>query len=137
MFLLIIFILGIITITLWEKVVAKYNLELLGGCIIGITVLSAFIVFISYPCSLGNIARMEAFYDTNRFVYEKAVKEFPNSGRAITKDDATTVVTLPYDRIKLIANYNENLTWYKRYQENWFTSGFVSKVPSDLKYIMP
>ena len=86
---------------------------------------------------MDTIAIMEAFHERNYDVYTQAIEEFPNSGKAITKDDSTTVITLPYDRIKLIAEYNDNLTWYRKYQNNWFISGFVGKVPGNLNYIVP
>jgi len=137
MSLLIILVLGITPIILWEKVITKYDLELIGGYVIAIASVFAFVALVSYSISLETIAELSSFHNTNKFVYEKAVKEFPNSGKAITKNDATTVITLPYDRIKLIADYNKNLTWYHMYQNNWLVGGFVGKVPSDLKFIVP
>ena len=137
MLLIIMMILTVAVMTFWDRIVSKYDLEPLGGCIIGVTAFLFLVTMIAYPCSLDTIAKMESFHDTNKFVYEKAVEKFPNSGRVITKNDSTNVITLSYDRIKLIAHYNENLTWYKRYQKNWFIGGFIGKVPKDLKYIMP
>ena len=136
MFLLIVLLLGILTLVLWEKI-TEYDLEPLGRFVLAISMLFVLISIISYSISLDTVANMEAFYKRNYMVYTQAVKEFPNSGKAITEDDSTIVVTLPYDRVKLIADYNEHLTWYKKYQNNWFFGGFVAKVPKDLNYIMP
>ena len=137
MFLLIMLVLGILTLVLWRKVITKYDLEELGSCMIVVSIIFTIVFLISYSISLDTIAIMEAFHERNYDVYTQAIEEFPNSGKAITKDDSTTVITLPYDRIKLIAEYNDNLTWYKRYQNHWFIGGFVSKVPGNLNYIVP
>jgi len=134
MFLLIVLILGILSCVLW-KLVERFDLEALAVPTIVAAALFAVIAMISYACSLGTIANMQAFYERNYAVYTQSVEDFPKSGKAITKDDATTVVTLPYVRVRLIANYNTNLTWYKRYQEHWFIGGFVGKVPGNLAYI--
>jgi hypothetical protein len=137
MFLLIILILGVLALVLWRKVIVKYDLEELGSCIIAVSIIFAVISMITYAASLDTIATMEAFHERNYDIYTQAVEEFPNSGKAITKDDSTIVITLPYDRVKLIVEYNEDLTWYKRYQNHFFVDGFVGKVPGDLGYIVP
>jgi len=134
MFLLIVLIIGISLCVLW-KLVKRFNLEDLAAPTIVAAAIFAAIAMISYACSLGTIANMQAFYERNYAVYTQSVEDFPKSGRAITKDDATTVITLPYDRVKLVAKYNTNLTWYKRYQGHWFIGGFVGKVPGNLAYI--
>jgi len=137
MFLLLVIILAIITIAIWSKIVAKHDLEALGSCITVVAILFSTAALISYSVSLDTIAKMKSFHDTNKFVYEVAIKEYPNSGRILTRNDATVVTTLPYDRIKLICSYNSNLTWYRMYQKHWFIGGFVGKVPQNLKYIVP
>ena len=137
MFLLLVIVLSIITISIWDKVIAKYDLEPLGGLITAVAGILCFATMVSYPVSLDTIAEMKSFHDTNKFVYETAVKEYPNSGRILTRNDATVVTTLPYDRIKLICSYNNNLTWYRMYQKHWFMGGFVGRVPQCLKYITP
>lgn len=134
MFLLILLILGCLSLILW-KLVEKYDLEPPATFIVAMAVIFAAIAMITYTISLGTIADMEAFYERNYAMYTQSVKEFPNSGKAITKNDATTVITLPYDRVKLIAEYNSDLTWYKRYQKHWFIGGFVGKIPHNLNYI--
>jgi len=137
MFLLIMLALGLVTLALWNRTVNKYDLEALAACIITASLVLIIVAAVTYPTSLSTLANMEAFYKRNQIVYSQAVKEFPKSGKAITKEDSTTVITLPYDMVKLIAGYNTNLTWYRKYQRNWFVGGFVGKASSSLNYIIP
>lgn len=136
MFLLIVLVLGLATIIFW-RAVEKHKLEAIGTPIAAASMILTCVFMITYSHSLGTIANMEAFYKRNHAVYVQAVEEFPNSGKVITKNDATNVITLPYDKVIVIAEYNKDLTWYKKYQDHWFVAGFVSKAPDDLDYIVP
>lgn len=136
MFLLIVLVLGLLSMVFWKKI-EECGLEVLGGIMITASILFACVFMIAYSTSLGTIAGMEAFYKRNHAVYVQAVEEFPHSGKVITKNDATNVITLPYDKVKVIVAYNKDLTWYKKYQDHWFIAGFVGKVSGDLDYIVP
>lgn len=136
MFLLVIIILGLLSLAFWSKI-ERRDLENLAGCVIVVSVVLAMVAMISYPMSFDRIAETEAFYNKNKYVYARSVKEFPNSGKAITRDDSTTVITLPYDMVKSIIEYNTYLTWYRKYQRHWFIGGFVGRISNNLDYIVP
>jgi len=136
MFLLFILVIGALGVIFFPLLV-KHALEGLAGTAVIISAAFAIIAAASYSISLGTIADMEAFHRVNKFVYEGFAEKYPNSGKVITKGDLAEVITLQYDRVKLIAEYNKNLTWYRMYQNHWFIGGFVGKISPSLRYIVP
>lgn len=91
------------------------------------------IVLISYPSSLITISKMENFYERNQRIFLEAVGKFPDAVK--TKEGTVETVSLSWDYTKEVLEYNQHLEWYKRYQDHWFFSIFVGKVPDKLQFI--
>lgn len=100
-----------------------------------IAAIMGIIVLISYPTSLNTVSKMENFYERNHDIYKNGVETFPDATTVKTKEGTVETVKLSWDYTHEVLSYNENLKWYRRYQNNWFYGVFVAKLPADLVFI--
>lgn len=114
---------------------AETALNVIGVCSLIVMALLTVIALISYPCSLNNISNMENFYERNHQMFVEAVGKYPNAVTVKTKDDTTETVRLSWDYTKKVLDYNNDVKWYKKYQDHWFYGVFVGKIPEKLDFV--
>ncbi len=126
-----------LAVILGDKVAEAIENVLLGGGICCVVILGTFLIvaLVSYPSSLGTISKMENFYERNQRIFLEAVGKFPDAVTVKTKEGTVETVRLSWNYTKDVLEYNENLKWYKMYQNHWFFSIFVGEIPIKLQFI--
>jgi len=118
----------------------------------GIAILITVIIVSSliYIISMGEIADLDAFYSSTKETYKAIITESeaieinlaPESIGGISAQGlayfqlAFTVSSRIQEFGEEIAKYNNGLFRYRRYNDNWFTDGFIADVPEYLKPIV-
>jgi len=123
------------------------------GILIALCILLMVIGTGTYVKSIGQIARMEAFYDSVCSVYEytvdkseditiNAVKEFEldmtkllNTGNLAYFELAKSVNVNLTELRDEVEGYNYRISVYRKYNAFWFTDTFLAEVPDRLKPI--
>jgi|SRR3989339_1298420 len=124
-------VIGIVIYAIWDVDIANV-IGIIALIVAGIMLICA---FFSYGSSLDTVAEMENFYERNGRIFSEAVVAFPDAVTVKTSDNTTQTVKLSWDYTKEILSYNNDLKWYKKYQNHWFYSFFIAHVPDKLEYI--
>lgn len=99
-------------------------------------ILAMIAVSIAYPTSCGTVTDLEAFYEDTSSVYEEAIEKYKGEAVVVqTYDGSNSYKTYPGIYTEKIEWYNENLMYYRKWQDNWFIGDFISKVPDHLEPI--
>lgn len=115
--------------------IAKNTSNGFGVASLVIAAVLGVIILFSYPSSLDTVNKMENFYERNHDIYKYGVEVFPDATTVKTKEGTVETVKLSWDYTHEVLSYNENLKWYRRYQDNWFYGVFVAKLPANLDFI--
>jgi hypothetical protein len=81
------------------------------------------------------VSDMQNFYERNQKIFASAVNEFPDAANIEASQGTANVKKLSWDYTQQVLKYNENLQWYKNYQNHWFVGSFVTKIPENLEFI--
>jgi len=115
--------------------------------LITVIIVSSFI----YILSMGDIAELDAFYSSTKETYKAIVTESEAIEINIPITDNDSMISaqgLTYFQLAFtvsgrirefgeeIAKYNSKLFRYQRFNDNWFTGGFIANVPEYLKPIV-
>ena len=93
------------------------------------------ILMFTYPTSLDNVSQLTNFYHRNYAVWQHAIEKYPTAVEIDTKGTTAVTTNVTRDFIQQVLNYNEELQWYKLYQNNWFYAPFITEVPRDLEFL--
>lgn len=115
--------------------IAKKTSNSFGITSLVIATIMGIIILVSYPTSLDTVSKMENFYERNRDIYKGGVEMFPDATTVKSKEGTVETVKLSWDYTHEVLSYNENIKWYRRYQNNWFYGVFVTKLPVNLDFI--
>ena len=123
------------------------------GIIITFCIIGTIFGTITYFCGIGEVGRMESFYNEVCTTYEKTIEkseeitiyaveraeeqfsEILNTGNLAYFELAKSVNTNLQELRDEIKGYNNKLYSYRRYNANWFTDTFIPNVPEYLKPI--
>ncbi|TSC52254.1 MAG: hypothetical protein LiPW41_465 [Parcubacteria group bacterium LiPW_41] len=130
--LIVLFILGVLFIAIDSKF---DGMRYLGIPLVIILVILVCSVLISLPFSLGTVSDLENFYTRNQNIYQEAVVSFPDAATLTASDGTTKTTKITWDYTRQVLKYNEDLQWYRKYQNHWFLGVFMSSVPDSLKYV--
>lgn len=117
---------------------------------IGILITIIIVSSLLYILSMGEIASLDAFYSSTKETYKAIITESEAIEINLPADNSMAISPqgLAYLQLALtvsgrmkefgeeIAKYNDKLFRYKRYNDNWFTGGFIANVPGYLKPIV-
>jgi len=100
---------------------------------------------------MGDIASLDAFYSSTKETYRAIITESEAIEINIPITDNDSMIStqgLAYFQLAFtvssriqefgeeIARYNSKLFRYRRFNDNWFTDGFIANVPEYLKPIV-
>ena len=107
-----------------------------GGVIMEILfAILAVVALVSYSVSLDTVADVESFSARNHRIFATAVAEYPGAVTVRNSNGATETVRLSWEYVEQVLAYNENLLWYRKYQDHWFLGFFIASVADDLEFI--
>ena len=107
-----------------------------GGVIMEILfAILAVVALVSYSVSLDTVADVESFSARNHRIFATAVAEYPGAVTVRNSNGATETVRLSWEYVEQVLAYNENLLWYRKYQDHWFLGIFITSVADNLEFI--
>jgi len=140
---------GILMMTLGEH--GKYDIDLVCGWGIALTVISGILVFGVWPAIYGGsyvkLVKMEAFYDANRSAYESTIGTTRDAIYKISKDSN---LRIDMENLQQSTNWSERLAEFRdavieyntciyklrRYNQTFVLSWMFPNPRDDLKLII-